>query len=1020
MMFRRSLLVLLGAISSVVATQGTEASAGSQPVVLIVIDSRAETPDVYTRTAGSEAEALSIETSLEQTPGVSVSRRTYLELLDAPPTDPLASSQWALPAIDAAEANALVGDGSGVKVAVVDTGIADHADLAGRVIASEDFVGTPGTHFHGTNVAGIIAATANNGIGVRGVAPGVSLLDARVCMDVSAYGCPSDLVAKGIIWAVAEHADVINLSLGGDFDEAIAAAVAYAISQNVVVVAAAGNTACRHMLSGYQGGEGPNGNCLSTATSSTWPANLDGVIAVGAILSDGTRASYSSYGPQITIGAPTDVLSTNFIQYGTFGGTSAAAPHVAAVAALMHAANPVLTPSAVKAMLMRSATAYQTPLKHQTWESCGSYLPSQGYWDSCTGLSDSAVPTRQLGGAGFLNALGAVTEAKNSTLSSWAPVVNPTTDGVTVSFSPVAGATSYDVFVDGAVAARTTATTTSITGLTLGASYAISVRANRQTSILSTPVLGAPALTPLSAPVLQRADSNFYGGTNIRVTAASNTSLAGGLEVSKIGTTSTWSCWHPSGDVIFQCETMYITNTTDQYRARYVTRYGAFGEWSQPFTFNSAYNATLATPAVAVTALSGSYLVDITPVVGAVRYVFTAGLNWAHVSSTGAVLRNSGNDVTCTLEAHLLCEVSAEPGVVYQVSAAAARDLSPDSGVGSSYSPTRRVVVSSNTPQFSNVRGSMISSSVLRVRWDSTAVRTLTENVGFDVYASVGVGVGSSQDADGWYADIPVDARTPDVFDVTVVGWRWSEPVGHPAWLTLGEQRSASLAVAPIAPPTGVMCQLSSTSMGCTFNAALQMTPSLRYGYELRRNDGSVVNAGTAPWGATRIDVPNVLAEAVYLALRVEEAREWGRNSAWALTSIARTDPPTPASPPSVTPPPAVTPAPESPSLPSTTPPSVTPPLVEPAPVTPAPVVVVPDTVRTTVKGRSVAVKWSKAPRGTTRILVLKDKRQVASLPATSTTMTLRNVTTGRHSILIVFVKKSGSRSTSGSSVVVR
>jgi hypothetical protein len=804
----------------------------------------------------------------------------------------------------------------------------------------------------------------------------------------------------------------------------------YALSQDVVVVAAAGNSACRHMLSGYQGGEGPNGNCLAGATSSTWPANLDGVIAVAAITQDGARATYSSYGPQVAIGAPTDVLSTNYIQYGVFGGTSAAAPHVAAVSALMRSVNPLLSPSDVKAMLMRSATPYQTPLKHSTWASCGAYLPAEGYWDSCGGLSESAVPQRQLGGAGFLNAFGAVTEAKNSTTTTWAPVVNPTPDGVTVAFSPIAGATSYDVLIDGEAVLSTTSTTAAISNLTVGASYAVSVRANRQTPVTSRPVLGSPALAALNAPVVQRADSNFYGSTQIRVTSASNIALAGGMEVVKMSSADAWSCWHPTGEVTFQCETMYVTNTSDQYRARYVTRYGAYGAWSEPFRFNSVYNATLDTPVVNVSPSSGSYLVEITPVAGAARYMFTAGSNWAHVSSTGTVLRNAGNEVRCVLEMNLICEVTAVVGVVYQVSVAAARDVNPDNNVSSRYSTTRRVLVSSSTPQFSNLRGSMLSTSVYRLRWDSNAVRSLTENVGFDVFTSLGSGVGSSQDADGWYADISVDSRTPENFDATVVAWRWSEPVGLPAWLTLGQRGSVTSTVTPIAAPTGLLCQTQAASLGCTFESGLEMSSALRYKYELRRADGVVLATGTSTWATARLDVPNVGVDVVTLALRVEETRTWGRSSAWVATTISRPEPPAPTAPPSLTPPSPEPPATDTPSsdapsvdspqLPSVSNPTAATPVVAPTPVPSNPVVVVPDTVRSSVKGRSVTVKWSKAPRGTSRILVLRDRRQVASLPASATAVTLKNVTKGRHSVTIVFVKKSGSRSTAGTSVLVR
>ncbi|MFM1790797.1 MAG: hypothetical protein RLZZ526_1124, partial [Actinomycetota bacterium] len=196
----------------------------------MVTDARYGTPRIYTRAVEDEAGAQALEDDLRKTPGVIVSRRNILELSTLPASDPMEPSQWSLNAIHAIEAATLSGDGAGTKVAVVDSGIAVHPDLAGRVVASKDFVGVPGSKFHGTSVAGIIAANADNGIGVRGVAPGVSLLDARVCMDSTSYGCPSELVANGIVWAVSQGADVINLSLGGVYDPGVATAVSYALS----------------------------------------------------------------------------------------------------------------------------------------------------------------------------------------------------------------------------------------------------------------------------------------------------------------------------------------------------------------------------------------------------------------------------------------------------------------------------------------------------------------------------------------------------------------------------------------------------------------------------------------------------------------------------------------------------------------------------------------------------------------------------------------------------------------------
>ncbi len=128
--------------------------------------------------------------------------------------------------------------GAGQVVAVLDTGIEDIPDLAGQVAGRENFA--PGTDrgTHGTSVASIIAAVRDNGTGISGVAPSARLLDGRVC-DTT---CPSDAVARGLLWAADNDADVINVSLGGTaYSAVVHEAIRYAVARGSVVVAAAGN-----------------------------------------------------------------------------------------------------------------------------------------------------------------------------------------------------------------------------------------------------------------------------------------------------------------------------------------------------------------------------------------------------------------------------------------------------------------------------------------------------------------------------------------------------------------------------------------------------------------------------------------------------------------------------------------------------------------------------------------------------------------------------------------------------------
>jgi type VII secretion-associated serine protease mycosin len=243
--------------------------------------------------------------------------------------------------------------GAGVTVAVLDSGVDDtHPDLAGRVLPGRDFVdgSTDGRHDpvgHGTAVASLIA-----GAGATGLAPGARILPVRVLDENNRYES-SATVADGVIWAVDQGAQVINLSLGGNsHSAALSEAIAYAIANDVVVIACTGNAPA------------------DSADQVWFPAREPGVVAVaGLTWSDGTATHWprSLTGPETVLSAPAVLIGARPGEgYRRVQGTSFSAALVAATAALIRSHLPEASAGDVVHRLVATATDMGEPGRDDT------------------------------------------------------------------------------------------------------------------------------------------------------------------------------------------------------------------------------------------------------------------------------------------------------------------------------------------------------------------------------------------------------------------------------------------------------------------------------------------------------------------------------------------------------------------------------------------------------------------------------------------------------------------------------
>jgi hypothetical protein len=263
-------------------------------------------------------------------PRVERAEENKVRVSESVPGDPLYADQWALPRIAWDQVFGTVTPTGTAKVAILDTGVdALHPELAGMLVPGTSILdnsnGTTDPSGHGTWLAGIIAAQTGGTSpdGIAGVAyDGVRIMLVTV-LNTNGEGLDSDVIA-GVIWAVDHGADVILMAFSNPgFSSALQEAIDYAWSRGVVLVAAAGNNA---------------------SSTPAFPAGDRGVMGVAATDQNDALASFSNEGQAVFIAAPgTDIQTTNIGDaYSVISGTSAAAAHVAGLAAFMKAVDPTL------------------------------------------------------------------------------------------------------------------------------------------------------------------------------------------------------------------------------------------------------------------------------------------------------------------------------------------------------------------------------------------------------------------------------------------------------------------------------------------------------------------------------------------------------------------------------------------------------------------------------------------------------------------------------------------------------
>ncbi|OXS25148.1 MAG: hypothetical protein BI182_05285 [Acetobacterium sp. MES1] len=295
--------------------------------------------------------------TINENPNVLVADRNCILRTYDLPNDPYVTdgSAWQFVSIGADQTWDQVANSETVGIAVLDTGLnTSHPDLVGRIIAGYDYVNKSDAvtdqDGHGTLVSGFIAATANNGIGLSGVAGTANIKIAPYRVGTKGLSVANICAA---LMDAADRSDikVINMSYGGyEYNNSEAAAIAYAKDRGKVLVAAAGNE-----------GEPTD----PEAGLPSYPASYDGVISVAATTRTNERATFSQYNSMVDLAAPGENVYTTSISngYKSDSGTSFSAPIVAGACGVLLAANGDLSARDVETALTSTALDLGDPGK---------------------------------------------------------------------------------------------------------------------------------------------------------------------------------------------------------------------------------------------------------------------------------------------------------------------------------------------------------------------------------------------------------------------------------------------------------------------------------------------------------------------------------------------------------------------------------------------------------------------------------------------------------------------------------